>query len=62
MTNIRLKKISMDFGEGRKDYCYRDSDRKRFHDKHFLGNDDAIELAINKQLSRDRKKGKKSKC
>lgn len=52
----------MDFGEGRKDYCYRDSDRKRFHDKHFLGNDDAIELAINKQLSRDRKKGKKSKC
>lgn len=58
----KLKSIDWDFGEGKKKYCYRASDRKMFHDKKFLGNDDAIELSINKQMRRDRKNNKKGKC
>lgn len=55
----KLKSITMDYGEGKKEYFYRESDRKRFYDKYFLGNDDAIELAINKQMNRDRKRREK---
>ena len=55
---MKLKEIEIDYGEGRKKYKYRESDAKRLHDKHYLGWDDAIELAINKQLARMRKLSK----
>ena len=53
---MAIKTISRDFGDGRKTYKYDDRVSKRLQDREFLGEDDAIEIAINKRLAQKRRR------
>jgi len=39
-----------------KNYRYSEKVAKKYEDKYFLGTEDAIEIAINKQLAKDRRR------
>jgi len=55
---MAIKKIKIDFGEGRKTHEYDDRVSKRLQEKEFLGEDDAIEIAINKRIAQKRRRRK----
>jgi hypothetical protein len=57
---MAIKTITADFGEGRKTYKYDDKLVKRLQDREFLGEDDAIEIAINKYLAKERRRKEKN--
>jgi hypothetical protein len=57
---MAIKTITADYGEGRKTYKYDDKLVKRLQDKHFLGEDDAIEIAINRYLAKERRRKEKN--
>ena len=42
-----------------KNYRYSEKVAKKYEDKWFLGTEDAIEIAINKQLAKDRRRNEK---
>jgi len=49
------------FGDGEGYYYYSDKIAKRIQEKKFLGSDDAIEIAINRQLAKERRLREKLK-